>query len=85
MRMVTYPIEPSGRSPIFSPSRTDSRALIVEVGLDNVKTAESSSASVDTGGDVERGRDGTYTLDQGHRQALRVDVSATNPLRVCCT
>jgi hypothetical protein len=40
---------PSGRSPVLSPSRTDSRALIVEVGLDDVKTAESSSASVDTG------------------------------------
>jgi hypothetical protein len=52
MRMATYPIEPSGRSPVLSPSRTDSRALI-EVGLDYVKTAESSITSVYTWGNVK--------------------------------
>jgi hypothetical protein len=53
MRMVTYPIEPSGRSPVFSLSRADSRALIVEVGRDDAKTVERSITSVYTRGDVK--------------------------------
>jgi hypothetical protein len=53
MRMVTYPMEPSDRSPVVSPSRTDSRALIVEVGLDDVNTVERSITSFYTRGDVK--------------------------------
>jgi hypothetical protein len=53
MRTVTYPVEPSGKSSVLSPSRTDSRALIVEVGLDDVNAVERSITSVYTRGDIK--------------------------------
>jgi hypothetical protein len=53
MRTTTYPIDPSGRSPVLSPSRTDSGALIVEVGSDDVNAVERRVTSVNTRGDVK--------------------------------
>jgi hypothetical protein len=53
MRTTTHPIDPSGRFPVFSTSRTDSGALIVEVRLDDVNAVESRIISVNTRGDVK--------------------------------
>jgi hypothetical protein len=79
MRTTTYPIDPSGRFPVSSPSRTDSGALIVEVRLDDMNAVESRIIS--RGETLNEERMAHTLVGQGHRRALRVDVSATNPAR----